>query len=415
MSSSAFNFAAAAANGWRAVRDQTSCTLQAGVLITICLLSWVTYNFFFHPLSKYPGPRACAVSTLPFALWLVRGKFPLMIHRLHEEYGEVVRIAPNKLSYISSQAWQDIAGARKHGQLEMPKDPRWYCQGANGPDIVNCDQVTHRRFRKAFAHGFSDRSLRLQEPLIQQHITVLIDQLTRCVLRGEPMVNVVKWMECALFDMTGDLTFGETFDCLETGNLHPWFQDIFGVIRAWVLFRLAQEMMPEAMLKYAIPLTQRLMSHDKVKKYLEHEAFTRDKLVRRMSRQNDPEQVSDLLDPILRKPPGERMTFAELLSNSFVFILAGGETTASALSAMLYLLLSNPKKMKNLVVALETAFPREEMITIETTSQIPYLHAVIEESLRLYPPIPSGSPRCVPKGGAMIDRQYLPEGVSFLS
>ena len=42
---------------------------------------------------------------------------------------------------------------------------------------------------------------------------------------------------------------------------------------------------------------------------------------------------------------------------------------------------------------------------------LPYLTATINEALRIYPPIPIGTPRIVPKGGANVAGEFLPEGV----
>lgn len=42
---------------------------------------------------------------------------------------------------------------------------------------------------------------------------------------------------------------------------------------------------------------------------------------------------------------------------------------------------------------------------------LPYLNAVIEETLRVYPPVVTHVPRVVPKGGATVDGHFLPENV----
>ena len=55
-------------------------------------------------------------------------------------------------------------------------------------------------------------------------------------------------------------------------------------------------------------------------------------------------------------------------------------------------------------------FSRHEDITSMTTSQLPYLQAVINEGLRIYPPSPQGLPRTSP--GAFVDDIWIPEGVS---
>lgn len=45
-----------------------------------------------HPLAKYPGPVACKVSKFWFVYVTLQGKAHEYVHRLHGQYGEVVRI-----------------------------------------------------------------------------------------------------------------------------------------------------------------------------------------------------------------------------------------------------------------------------------------------------------------------------------
>ncbi|WP_152722024.1 cytochrome P450, partial [Moraxella catarrhalis] len=45
-------------------------------------------------------------------------------------------------------------------------------------------------------------------------------------------------------------------------------------------------------------------------------------------------------------------------------------------------------------------------------AQLPYLNAVVNESLRIAPPVVIGVPRVVPAGGATICGRYVPAGVS---
>lgn len=68
------------------------------------------YNLYLHPLRKYPGPWLARATRIPFLYYQVTGRLPHGVKKWHEEYGNVIRIAPNDLSFIQSQAWFDIHG-----------------------------------------------------------------------------------------------------------------------------------------------------------------------------------------------------------------------------------------------------------------------------------------------------------------
>lgn len=68
--------------------------------------------------------------------------------------------------------------------------------------------------------------------------------------------------------------------------------------------------------------------------------------------------------------------------------------------------------MQQLSEEIRSCFPGDNEITMQSTAKLPYLSAVIEESLRLYPPVAAGLRRIVPKGGAIIDGHFVPENVS---
>jgi cytochrome P450 len=51
-------------------------------------------------------------------------------------------------------------------------------------------------------------------------------------------------------------------------------------------------------------------------------------------------------------------------------------------------------------------------LSFKDTQVMPYLQAVIKEAMRLHSPTGLSMARIVPKGGATIAGQYIPEGVS---
>ncbi len=92
-------------------------------------------------------------------------------------------------------------------------------------------------------------------------------------------------------------------------------------------------------------------------------------------------------------------------------IVAGSETSATFLSGCIFYLCTNPRIMSQLVGEVRSAFRAPEDITFHSSATLPYLAAVIEESLRMYPPFVTSLARVVPTNEAAVDGQFLPEGV----
>ncbi|KAF9893580.1 hypothetical protein FE257_010892 [Aspergillus nanangensis] len=365
-----------------------SILATTAISIILYLLGCLIYNVFFHPLAKYPGPISRATSLVPYLYGLASGQHHTIVKELHQEYGDVVRIAPNKLSYITGQAWKDIYGHKKSNEVEMPKDPQWQAADPNAQHLVFSTREKHGHFRRLFSNGFSDRSLRAQEPLLQSYVDMLIDGLERAANDNKGPVDIVQWFNWTTFDIIGDLTFGESFGCLENTEMHSWVNNMFQAIKGNMVVRVMQEI--PVIAPYSNTILRQVLPARALQRREDHFRFAKEKVRQRL---NNHAPRPDFMDNVLRQPPGQGLTFPELLSNSALLIMAGN-------------------KMQKLVDELATAFPQGDMITIETTSRLTYLPAVIEETLRLYPPLAVGIPRLVPDGGYIIEGQYAPAGTS---
>lgn len=117
---------------------------------------------------------------------------------------------------------------------------------------------------------------------------------------------------------------------------------------------------------------------------------------------------------ILKSDEKNGMTVEEMYTSAQVLIVAGSETTATGLTAATYFLLSNPSTWQKLCAEVRSRFDKEQDITIQNTADgsLPYLNAVINETLRLCPPGPGTFPRTVPAGGRMVCGRWVPEGCS---
>lgn len=102
------------------------------------------------------------------------------------------------------------------------------------------------------------------------------------------------------------------------------------------------------------------------------------------------------------------MTYPEYIGAAVIFLAAGSETTATLLSGALYLLLTQPESLEQLTAEIRTSFKSEADIDMHSTSNLPFLQAVLQESLRLYPPAPNAFPRRTPAPGQIICGRFVP-------
>jgi cytochrome P450 len=105
------------------------------------------------------------------------------------------------------------------------------------------------------------------------------------------------------------------------------------------------------------------------------------------------------------------MTEAEMYANAFSISIAGSEGTATALSGATFLLLRHPDAYRRAVDEVRGAFAAEtDMTSASMAGKLPFLDAVLNESMRLYPPVAITLPRRVPEGGETVDGRFVPAG-----
>lgn len=97
----------------------------------------------------------------------------------------------------------------------------------------------------------------------------------------------------------------------------------------------------------------------------------------------------------------------QLAAHASDFVLAGSETTATALATTTYYLLKSPTAWKKLSNEIRSAFTTYEEIDHISTQPLSYLEASINEGMRMYTPLPFSLPRLVPQGGGIVDGNFL--------
>lgn len=119
----------------------------------------------------------------------------------------------------------------------------------------------------------------------------------------------------------------------------------------------------------------------------------------------------DFMTRILENRDPQDVSDIQIAAHASDFVLAGSETTSTALSCITFYTLRDPEISRRLQAEIRTSFKFYGKINAQSTARLEYLQAVVLEGLRMYPPLPFALPRVVPEGGDIIDGKYVPGGV----
>jgi len=166
------------------------------------------YNVLLHPLRTYPGPLLWKAARLRWVIALQKGYLHRDLLDLHNQYGPVVRIAPDELSYIDPQAWKDIYTTRL-GHATIERGAVWFQKAT--PDepfsIMGHNEEHHARYRRAFMGAFSDKAIKDQSPRIEEYVEFMMQKFREMAESGSTVLDIVTWLNFVTFDISGDLSF----------------------------------------------------------------------------------------------------------------------------------------------------------------------------------------------------------------
>lgn len=317
---------------------------------------------------------------------------------MHARYGIVVRSHPDELSFTGASGWRDIYAARP----QLPKPVLGNLQTPSGvPGITTIpDSQNHGRQRKILVPAFSDYAVREQEYILQKYSDLLISRLRE---QGDE-VNIIEWYKYTTFDVTGDLCFADSVRCLEAGDNHPWVAAVYRGVKFAQILTVFDYFPPMgAVVKWCIPPSVR-------EKAQENYIYTRNKIDHRIALKSD---RPDFMKYILENNHEGGMTREEINSTVTVLVLAGSETSATTLTAATYYSLNHPRVFERLEKEIRDAFDHDpSSVTVSAVSELPYLHAVITEALRLHSNNPVSIPREMDRP-VEICGVMVPPGVSF--
>ena len=126
---------------------------------------------------------------------------------------------------------------------------------------------------------------------------------------------------------------------------------------------------------------------------------------------------ADLLDLLLSAvdDEGQPFTDQEIKEQSLAFVLAGSETTGNLMVWMLYVLMTNEHVLQACCEEIDRILPNGTEPTNEHLSELVVCEAVINETLRLHPPVPFFARHCVREHTIGTERPIrIPKGATVV-
>ncbi|XP_062167419.1 cytochrome P450 CYP94D108-like [Alnus glutinosa] len=394
------------------------------------LLSFQSFLFFFLLSSLYVYLRFNTTSPkIPinkgFKIYPILGTLPEFVlnrHRFLDWTTEilsnyttntVVFLRPGEVQGVITANPSNVEHMLKTNFENYPKGDHFITllEDFLGRGIFNSDGKLWKVQRKTASHEFNTKSLR---NFVMQNVTVEVNtRLVPILAKASETAHVLDLqdiLERFAFDNVCKLAFNVDPRCLGgDGTAGAEFMQAFENAAT----------LSSGRFMYAIPIL------GKVKRFLNVGSERRlkeaigtvhefaDEIIR--SRREQKTQKGKEEDLLSRFMANEESSPEFLRDIVISFILAGRDTTSSALSWFFWLLSSKPDVKQNILKELENIRVRRnrknisDAFTFDELRDMHYLHAAISEALRLYPPVPVDSKACL-KDDIMPDGTFVAKG-----
>jgi cytochrome P450 len=413
------------------------------LLIPGLAIAAILYFALLHPLlvylidpkglRKFPSPAAGLAGITNWWLFYTqklnsRTKF---VHAAHKELGPVVRIQPNHVSFTDPRAIADIYSF----QSGMMKDPFYETfsgedqYGVNERSIVNTrDRAVHARKRKFLSSAFALKSIVGVDPIVHTVILKMINRFDAFAtsppkdVDGAPRqgtIDLYRWVNFFTYDAIGEIAFGHSFKMLdtgsdlataETGDGKQYKTHIIPTFHGSSAYDVLVGIWP-SLIHTLKKTTFFLQGNKNGGIFMDVCNFK----VRERMRDGKPDGFRDFFENFVSDKRSEKehgLEYSEILRESNIMIAAGNDTSATAITNVLFLLLQTPRTLQKLREELDPLVPEDGAFAYDDVKDLKYLKACLDEGMRRRPPVAMGLPREVPKGGATIAGHFVPEGTT---
>ncbi|KAK3388000.1 cytochrome P450 [Podospora didyma] len=387
------------------------------LLATAGLAVYITNKIrAYNRLKAFKGPFSTGWSEAWHAWAILSLKSHLKYKDVIDKYGPIARVGPNDLLTSSPELLAHMSAVRSPYTRG-----KWYHRATrHQPGIDHLfselDEDKHTRRRAQLAPGFSGKENPELEASIDTHVSQLIHLIRSKHLsttrKSKPM-DLARKVQFLTLDVISEIGFGQPFGDLVADD------DVHGYIAAGeigllvITITMALGLTPLMQIPW---IASRLGPSEKDTGGFGHMVANARALIKeRLKRDTDTR--SDMLASFVRHGLSEQ----ELVNESTLQIVAGSDTSAAALRAIMLYVITHPRVYVKLQAEVDAAAPLRnlvpsgEVITDAKARDLPYLNAVIKEGLRIHPPVTDQLPKRVPDGGETVTVEgkqvYLPGGI----
>ncbi|KAE9368399.1 cytochrome P450 [Stipitochalara longipes BDJ] len=369
--------------------------VAAALLASRLFLNW-------SKLRSAPGPFLAGISDLWRAYYQYNGLLRAKLLQLHKKHGSIVRYGVNSISISDPSAISIIYGSRAGF---VTADSYKVLVGiSNGKEVKSlvstADEAKHGALRRSVAKAFTPAATLDYEMHVDETIPELIQALER-----HETVDIAQMLLFYSMDAASRLLFGEPLGCLRTesdvGGTIQLIRDRFNHWGWWSSIPGLERLVYRNPISMRVKRTPSSMAANAVSKIQARTSKIRE------------QEHTDLLQRFLEaheENPGviDNAGVVGLLMST---ISGAGDTTSTTMAALIYNVLKHPNVEDKLVRELEEA-QLSQVPSFSSVNKLPYLNAVIKESMRVFSTPTWPMERKVPFGGVEISGTFFPEGTS---
>ncbi|KAH4222840.1 hypothetical protein HBH64_162310 [Parastagonospora nodorum] len=385
--------------------------------ITLYWTLWIVYARTLHPLASVPGPFLASISRTWYMYRIYVGDMHHVQRRMHDRYGQTIRIAPNEVSTA------ELAAIPKIYKNQAPLTKTDFYSAWGGGTIseqkdtfAETDERVHSNYRRIVNPVYTLSNVLRSENYINEVSALFIKRLGEHADRNEA-INLGTWLQMYAFDVIGEVFFGKMFGFLEKSEDHGAFiASLDALMPVSCIAAIAPSYVRPIIMTLAIFLPaglKAIKAIDAIRDAAVTAASTRKKSIE----DGDPAR-HDMLQQLFEivREKGEKVNFSdrEATLEAHVAMFAGSDTTAVAFRSVFYHLMRNPEALAKAYAEIDAA-DKEGLLSSpikysETTTQLPFICACIKEALRMHPSVGLSMQRHAPQGGIELSGKYIPAG-----